>query len=179
MGEEPGTPNDTVDNQATTNESHVDSEKPVSRAASIIETPVYRQQYDARGHPEYTASREFNRQSRRAMNEVLAAVGICDRVDSTDCQTILSAKRGETPIDESKVLSVSTENTVGICLAALDLDMMLLLCTFIAGFRNRLQVGAFPMHFPSCAHEINRRFNSTLESLSCRYSIMKDYICGH
>lgn len=125
-------------------ESQGDVAMPVSQNSSLLETSVYRQQYDRRGHPENAVSRELGRQSRRAMNNVLATVGVCVGVSPNHHLMHPIHGRSKPVLDRSKIRSISSENTIGLILDTIDLGLISVASLSTVGLRHRLQVSIVP-----------------------------------
>lgn len=113
--------------------------EPVIENITLVRTYRYEQQYDGRGYPQNAASRELTRQSRRAMNDVLATVGVCVGVDAHG-QKITINDRGRPSFDRAKIDSITTENEIGLVLDSADMMLVSLARMFTVGFRQRLQV---------------------------------------
>lgn len=121
------------------NESQEHMVEPVIEDSPLIRTSPYEQQYDGRGYPQNTASGELTRRSRRAMNDVLATVGVCVGVDA-DGQKMTINDRCRPSFDRAKLDSITTENGIGLVLDSADMMLLNLASMFTVGFRQKLQV---------------------------------------
>ena len=115
------------------------SVEPVTPTRPFRETPGYQQQYDDRGHPEFPASRQHDRASRRAMNDVLATVGVCIGVKADGNRKSVK-DRSRATVDQVKVDDVSTENSIGLMVDSIDLVFISLARMALLGLSYRLQV---------------------------------------
>lgn len=113
--------------------------EPVVETIPLVRTYRYEQQYDGRGYPQNAASRELTRQSRRAMNDILATVGVCVGVDA-DGQKITINDRSRPSFNRAKIDSITTENEIGLVLDSADMMLVSLARMFTIGIRQRLQV---------------------------------------
>ena len=155
----------TYDNTVASGElsgSQRGSDIPPSQLESTNGTGVYQQQYDSRGHPMYPASKERARQSRRAMNDVLATVGVIIGKDSNNGIHTLDRRRKPT-FDAAKVGAVSTENSHGFIIETSDLALITLSDFVIVGLRQRLQVSTVERTLLPWGSLQIRAFGSTLE----------------
>ena len=109
------------------------------RSFSPIQRPAaYAQQYDQQGHPQNLISQALSRQSRRAQNDVLTAVGVCVRVDKNGKPL---ASHGENDPDlRPAVKTILKENDYGLFLATSDWVLFCLAELCLLGLRQRLQV---------------------------------------
>jgi len=105
----------------------------------LVRTSGYEQQYDNRGYPQNAASSELTRQSRRAMNDVLATVGVCVGVDRHG-QKMTINDRSRPSFDREKIDSITMENEMGLILDSVDMMLVSLASMIAVGFRQRLQV---------------------------------------
>lgn len=111
--------------------------------SSSPETSMYVQQYDTQGYPENATSKRLTRQSRRAMNDVLATVGVCVVVNADDQPKAIPKKDLQHPIiDKPKVKAIMQENEVGYLLSSADLGLFFFSQLWTTGLRKRLQVGS-------------------------------------
>ncbi|CAF9915683.1 hypothetical protein IMSHALPRED_002673 [Imshaugia aleurites] len=133
----------TTDNPEETTEPAIDTVRQVQSRS-------YQQQYDRKGYPENPASRALSRQSRRAINDILATVGVCVGVDA-DGQ-IRPVHDGSTAaLDQSKISGVIRENEIGMLVGFTEeaLDELAGMCT--TGLRNRIQTFRFYSGVPLTA----------------------------
>jgi len=131
----------------TTSDTQINLADQTSQATRIRETPVYQQQYNRRGHPENLASRELSRQSRRAMNDVLATVGICTGRNSFDYNPTVS-ERSKSSIDSAKLDDIGAENGIGLILDSVEQTLLSTVSVTIVGLRHRLQVSTIFYQLP-------------------------------
>ncbi len=99
----------------------------------------YQQQYDRKGYPENSASRALNRQSRRAINDILTTVGVCVGVDA-DGQVRPVHDGSIAALDKSKVIGIIRENEIGMLVGLMEAAIDDLTGMCITGLRYRLQV---------------------------------------
>ena len=110
-----------------------------SQASPFAEISSYQQQYDSRGHPEHPASRELSRQSRRAMNDVLATVGVCVGVNQAG-HKVAVGDRSKPAVERATIDAISTENSIGLIIGSIDLALISLAGVATVGLKQRLQV---------------------------------------
>ena len=106
----------------------------------------YVQQYDRRGNPENPASKALERDSRRAMNDVLAAVGVCDGSGGSQNRmvSVIDQHKAASAVNKSTVQCIIRENSAGYRIALLEEITTFLVSDILAGFRQRFQVS--PSH---------------------------------
>lgn len=127
---------------STAEESNVQTNTASSDRVHSDEASEYVQQYDSRGRPENSTSRRLTRRFRRAQNDVLANVGVCEGIDAegqpkTHPRTSLQLK----PLDEAKIKMILRENQVGQCLSFVYFVLCFTTQMWITSLRNRVQVG--------------------------------------
>lgn len=110
-----------------------------TQVTPLAYSPAYQQKYDSRGYPENPASRATSRQSRRAMNDVLATVGVCVGIN-TDGHKISMNDRGRPTFDRAKLDAIVRENELGLLVDSADMALLSLASMSTAGLRHRLQV---------------------------------------
>ena len=97
------------------------------------------QEYDARGNPENRASRDAAKRSRRALNDILAAAGIC--VPVKDAQAFLQNRQDALDAKYSEVEAVSkVEEEIGFWLQMADSFGQWLVSHIFTGLRLKLLV---------------------------------------
>ena len=103
----------------------------------------YVQEYDARGRPQNRASRDAAKRSRRALNDVLAAAGIC--VPAKDAKAFLQRRQDALDAEHSKVEAVSEiEEEIGFWLQMADSFGQWLVTHVFTGIRLKLLVITVP-----------------------------------
>lgn len=116
---------------------------PIDGATPLIRNSSYEQQYDSKGYPVNNASRSLSRESRRAMNDVLATVGVCVGIGA-DGEKVTMNDRNKPSFDNTVVDSVRVENELGLMVDSIDIMLVSLSNMFTIGMRQRLQVcGAY------------------------------------
>ena len=112
----------------------------LSRITGSTGNPVQHvQQYDRQGHPQNIVSRGLVRQSRRAQNDVLTAIGVCVRVDKNG-KPITNRKEDDPELSPTLQATLK-ENDYGLFLATADWALFCLADLCLLGLRQRLQVG--------------------------------------
>ena len=104
-----------------------------------VDPASYQQQYDRKGYPENPISRALNRQSRRAINDILTTVGVCVGVDADGQIRPVHDGSPATP-DNSKVTSIIRENETGMLIGFAEAALDDLAGMWTIGLRYRLQV---------------------------------------
>ena len=103
---------------------------------------TYRQRYNYAGRPINPGSRELDRQSRRAQNDVLQLLGVCYKVDASSRRIIpfQMQSKDQTRLSEENIKGWQSENLIGTVISSADIFTVYAVRTCIAGFRHRLQV---------------------------------------
>lgn len=132
---------ETVDILDRTSRDQARDAKLLTQTSQIVSNTPYLQQYDRRGHPENPTSRALNRQSRRAINDVLATVGVCINV-STPGVSISTINEDKHAFDRSRINAIQNENSSGLLLNSADTISFTLAAWWAESFRQRLQVSS-------------------------------------
>ena len=81
----------------------------------------------------------MRRQSRRAQNDILSTIGVCQRI-SKDGTPIIDRKKGNYAASESISDSITRENEVGSLIFSMDWILFSVSSLCFKGLRQRLQV---------------------------------------
>ena len=101
----------------------------------------YNQSYNARGHPQNTASRASVRQNIRAYNEVLSTVDVCARVDNQGRDHVSRIQgSGRFALEPSHDSAIVQENETGLWISVVDDLACLVATTFATNLRQRIEV---------------------------------------
>ena len=113
-----------------------ETEKPVK------EDGPYVQQFDDKGHPINLASRFETREARRAQNDVLSTVGVCEGVDeSGNLVSGIRIPKASRSAESSKIKLIRQENEVGLFLSVASSVLMVLVGSIPQSVRYKVEVG--------------------------------------
>lgn len=136
--------------------------EPVVEVTPLVRTSHYEQQYDSRGYPENAASRGLTRQSRRAMNDILATVGVCVGVGA-DGHKMTINNQSRPSFDRAVIDSITVENEIGLVVDSADMMLVSLASMFAIGLRQRLQVCWTSFRSPCFAAYSQIRHSATIQ----------------
>ncbi|KAL6716420.1 hypothetical protein ACLMJK_005987 [Lecanora helva] len=175
LPEELSTQNDEAFLNVPQNSNHT-SDDSAARNSPYVDSHVYQQQYDNQGYPEFRHSRYQSRQSRRAMNDVLATVGVCVGTNADDYRLELG-DQSKSALDKTKIDDVVNENLCGFILNFSE-DVLSLLASITAeGLRCRIQTFRFYSMIPMV--EILRSEQGHLGITSCIFKGMPALLTSH
>ncbi|KAL8831065.1 MAG: hypothetical protein Q9191_001077 [Dirinaria sp. TL-2023a] len=127
------------------------SEDPANPSQNV--DPIHRsvesaQQYDRQGHPENSISRELVRESRRAQNEVLTTIGVCERVNKGTKSIVAHGGVEEDDDLRPAIRAIMKENEYGLFLSTTDWFLFSISNMCLLGLRQRMQVFGFYSSVP-------------------------------
>ena len=99
------------------------------------------QQHDDRGHPLNLVSRFEAREARRAQNNVLSTIGVCEGIDE-GCNRVTGIKVSKARMtdDDSKVELIRRENEVGLALNVISSAVMAMIDSVPQSVRYKVEV---------------------------------------